>query len=97
MTIKDVLVMVKRERDSYDRKIKEGFTFYKDIMGFYDIIIESLEKQIPSKPISYKQTNKFGLWEYDCCPVCGTEVREEYDNFCNNCGKALKWSDKDDI
>lgn len=74
-----------------DTKFTDSFNFRTALEN----VTECVRRQIPSKPISYKQIYKFGLLEYDCCPVCGTEVREEYDNFCNNCGKALKWSEEE--
>lgn len=70
-------------------------------MCAYGVAIDALERQEPKEPLHFEQPlvvdEEFvGVWEYDCCPVCGTEVREEYDTCCNNCGQALKWSDKDD-
>lgn len=66
-----------------------------------EYILNAIEKQIPQKPMHFEQPlvideEIVGVWEYDCCPVCGVEVREEYDSFCNNCGKALNWGREDE-
>lgn len=60
-------------------------------------VIAALEKQIPKKPMHFEQPimEMSDVWEYDCCPVCGEEVREEYDYFCDNCGQAIDWSDEE--
>lgn len=62
-------------------------------------VIAALEKQTPRKPNHYEQEVPYDeysctIWEYDCCPVCGEEVKEEYDYFCGNCGQAIDWCEE---
>ncbi len=50
----------------------------------YITIVESLEKQIPKKPIV---TSK-GEEEYSGCPVCNEFV---FDDYCQCCGQSIDW------
>lgn len=53
--------------------------------------IEALEKQIPKKPITTKDGNK------SCS--CGLVVQTGYIRnclyYCDNCGQAIDWSEKE--
>ena len=49
---------------------------------------ESLEKQIPKKPIE-KYTDYDGT-EAGLCPFCNEGVDEKM-NFCSYCGQAIDW------
>lgn len=56
------------------------------------LAIETLEKQIPKKPI--------GTYTDFKCSVCGRRVRSgkgsssrQRDNFCQRCGQKLDWSE----
>lgn len=78
-----------------DTKFTNSFNFRTALEN----VTECVERQIPQKPLHFEQPlvvdeEIVSVWEYDCCPVCGVEVREEYDNFCNNCGKALNWGER---
>lgn len=59
-------------------------------------IKEALEKQIPKKPL--KQEFDFFDFRF-ICPKCKQPIaryfnRKEYKpRYCDNCGKALDWSD----
>lgn len=89
MTNKDVLIMVKQERDSYKRKIEEGFTFYQDIMEYYDIIVEALEKQIPKKTYKHEE-------DYYVCPNCDCQITWRwFESYCEHCGQAIYRSDEE--
>ena len=50
----------------------------------YITIVESLEKQIPKKPIVVSK----GEEEYSGCPVCNEFV---FDDYCQCCGQAIDW------
>ena len=55
--------------------------------------IETLEKQIPRKPITYDKTNRAD------CPVCEATVRginKPYGNYCSGCGQAIDWRNEDE-
>ena len=59
------------------------------------LVLESLEKRLPKKPIGRHTNYK--------CPVCDRRVRSGkgsssfgVDYFCQRCGQALDWSDEDD-
>lgn len=63
---------------------------YKTRVDVARLAISALEKQIPKKPITYKDTNRAD------CPVCGATVRgikEPFGDWCSKCGQALDWSE----
>lgn len=60
----------------------------EEMQELSDMAILALEKQIPKKPITYKDTNRAD------CPVCGATVRgikEPFGDWCSKCGQALDW------
>lgn len=65
----------------------------KSTMTCRDLLEEckiAVEKQIPKKPITYKETNRAD------CPICGSTVRgidNPFGNYCAKCGQVLDWSD----
>jgi len=81
----------------FDKAVKEGV---EQAMRECELTIgmtlkEAVEKQIPQRPLD------FGDKAY-LCPNCrrnnfydGTETLNKA-NFCNYCGQALDWSDKND-
>ena len=81
----------------FDKAVKEGV---EQAMRECELTIgmtlkEAVEKQIPQRPLD------FGDKAY-LCPNCrrnnfydGTETLNKT-NFCNYCGQALDWSDKND-
>lgn len=57
------------------------------------IAIAAMRKQIPEKPVTYKETNRAD------CPVCGETVRgidKPYGKYCSGCGQKLDWSEIDE-
>ena len=53
-----------------------------------DMEIVKSDRQIPEKPVVYKDTNRAD------CPVCGAAVRgikEPFGDWCSKCGQALDW------
>lgn len=53
----------------------------------YKMAIETLEKQIPEKPI--QQNNKVNNW-YEC-GKCDHIVSEITDRYCPHCGGKIEW------
>lgn len=55
-----------------------------------EMAVAALEKQIPKKPIMYKDTNCAD------CPICGAAVRgikEPFGDWCSKCGQKLYWKE----
>lgn len=88
MTNEEALKMIKFELEYFPNA-------FSALNGTWEKCVEALEKQIPQKPLD------FGDKAY-LCPTCrrnnfydGTEtLNKTY--FCNYCGQALDWSDKND-
>lgn len=65
------------------------------IRSALDTIYQALKRNEPMKPIKYE----FGGFQ---CPACGglhcqsynSDLSERNLNFCDDCGKALDWSDE---
>ena len=54
------------------------------------VAIQALEKQIPKKSITYKDTNRAD------CPCCGATVRgikNPFGDWCSNCGQKLDFGE----
>ena len=75
------------DNSNYERKIE-----------FLKIAIETLEKQIPKKPVLENTKGIVGInmWH---CPVCKNEIisdwnRDIANSYCHHCGQALDWSEK---
>lgn len=66
----------------YDETL--GYQLTSDDFEWLETAKSALEKQIPKKPNIY---NKF---ERHC--ECGA-ILKTYQNYCNDCGQALDWSD----
>ena len=64
--------------------------FSEPVTTYAKLAIDSLEKQIPKKPIE-KYTDHDGT-EAGLCPFCNEGVDEKM-NFCSYCGQAIDWSD----
>ena len=66
--------------------------FIKEIAEQEDIeiMIQSLEKQIPKKPLPDKEFHLKGI-----CPTCGVHFLDKLTKYCGNCGQKLKWEDEE--
>ena len=53
-----------------------------------DVAINALEKQIPKKPI-FTEDKQFAL-----CPCCDMKGLADKQEYCDNCGQKLDWSDE---
>ena len=53
-----------------------------------DMAIKALEKQIPNKPI-FSEDKQFAL-----CPCCDMKGLADKQEYCDNCGQKLDWSDE---
>ncbi len=56
-----------------------------------EMAVESLEKQIPKKPIYVENITLTDVYKCPCCKkrFTGTSIAE----YCYHCGQALDWSD----
>ena len=75
--------------------------FPEDYYKANEMAIQTLEKQIPKKPIM-KQYFEDLEDEYLCCPTCGEILTDRIpaDNkvvyfHCMNCGQKFDWSDEE--
>ena len=55
--------------------------------------IELLDKEKPMKPINQYPID-FGLGNYGDCRICNYGVNYQQ-NYCDNCGQALDWSEEE--
>ena len=53
-----------------------------------DVAIQALEKQIPKKP-DFTEDKEFVL-----CPCCNGNGLADKQEYCDNCGQKLDWSDE---
>ena len=76
-----------------DGRLKGGFNDHESKGGVaIDMAIQALEKQIPKKPITYKDTNRAD------CPCCGATVRgikNPFGDWCSNCSQKLDWGNEE--
>lgn len=54
-----------------------------------EMIIQALEKQIPKRP-DFTEDKEFVL-----CPCCNGKGLSDKQNYCDNCGQKLDWSDEE--
>ena len=81
MTIQEAISCLKKDKEYLmDNKVCNG----EEI----DAAIESLEKQIPKKPIMRKDVAE----TYYICPECEWGVDKFDDNYCSDCGQKLDWA-----
>ena len=70
------------KKDFYDAEFENALA----------LAIESLEKQIPKKPIIREAEDSFGFVKYILCPNCEKfEFGYERPCFCRICGQAIDW------
>ena len=60
-------------------------------LGTVEELKEAREKQIPKKP----KSEQYFYGVLDRCPVCDALLGHS-ENYCHNCGQALKWGKEDD-
>ena len=86
--------LIESMTDDYSNVLKEAKSMgCKEIRALYNIpiknmemIVQSLEKQIPKKP--YKD-NENGIYEKEYCPICHRSLFPN-DHHCI-CGQAIDW------
>lgn len=62
----------------------------EEMQELSDMAVAALEKQIPKKPITHKDTNRAD------CPICSATVRgikEPFGDWCSKCGQRLDWGE----
>lgn len=96
MTNNRALEFAKQECAAYKRKIENGYVYYQNIVDYYEIVIDALEKQIPKKPIAREHDELRGEILFHC-PTCDDDFNcNEYeDSHCAECGQAIDWSDEE--
>lgn len=70
-----------------EKQIVGGCETMKKNAEAYQMAVAALEKQIPKKPVTHKDTNRAD------CPVCGATVRgikEPFGDWCSKCGQKLE-------
>lgn len=60
----------------------------KRVVKARDLAIKALEKQIPKKP-DFTEDKEFVL-----CPCCNGNGLADKQEYCDNCGQKLDWSDE---
>lgn len=64
-----------------------------------EMIVQTLEKQIPKKPSYEGDGYADGHLVYDTwiCPCCEKRYEVDYDNYdhCPNCGQKIDWGDEE--
>lgn len=78
--------------------LDEVLSCSKGVDAFFEVLSESLEKQIPKKPIPKAMDGfDFDVAAELCCPSCSSPIvnvwsKAEYQpRYCHYCGQALKW------
>lgn len=56
---------------------------------YTEVAINALEKQIPKKP-DFTEDKEFAL-----CPCCNGNGLADKQEYCDNCGQKLDWSDEE--
>lgn len=98
MTLKEAIKVIKEgENDFCETHTSEclGKTCNKcEGSMAYNMAIESLEKQIPKKPVTEKDKVIFGI-VCGRCPECDSAVYSTTNLYCHKCGQALDWEEKE--
>lgn len=87
MTEQEAVGRIKNHIEIHSRK-EPFFAIY--ITEALDMAVEALGKQIPKK---VKQTFKNG-YDLVYCPRCGVRFIQYGRPFCEECGQALDWSER---
>lgn len=59
----------------------------------FDLSVQALEKQIPTKPEMYIGDYEFERWPI--CPKCKGELHPNGEKFCSDCGQAIDWGNEE--
>lgn len=85
--LREMLNQVYRNIDDCEMRISKGY---------YKLIREALEKQIPQKPYFGEPLGYKGFNGY-LCPICRNwllypdEIPNSRDSFCSFCGQKIDW------
>ena len=96
MTYEEALSHAKKEQEAYLHKVADGKAFYAKYAEFWKIVVSSIEKQIPKKPLPENYFLNY-KWQMKC-PSCGgwvmTSQEARMENCCN-CGQRILWEDEE--
>lgn len=83
----DARVLLQHIYNAYGYQISKNF---KDnaIRDAFELADKALEKQIPKKP-DFTEDKEFVL-----CPCCNGNGLADKQEYCDNCGQKLDWSDE---
>ena len=90
MTRKEAIEILKRNKPTSDTR-RCG----TELCEAVDMAIESLENQIPIRPIMRIEERGFNKGcIYPHCPICDTmPVPHPNVSYCDKCGQAIDWSE----
>lgn len=83
----DARVLLQHIYNTYGYQISKNF---KDnaIRDAFELADKTLEKQIPKKP-DFTEDKEFAL-----CPCCNGNGLADKQEYCDNCGQKLDWSEE---
>lgn len=72
--------------------------FSEPVITYAKIAIESIEKQIPKKPIVQKRRifdciNQIQIYNVTLCPTCGKVLYTQFREYPCKCGQMIDWSE----
>ena len=70
-------------------KPTSGYTILCEAL---DMAVDALEKQMPKRPLKKRIVNDGYAWEW-VCPNCHIVKVTTEEQFCDDCGQRLDWSD----
>lgn len=73
-----ILMVIKYQKNFKDNAIRDAF----------ELADKALEKQIPKKP-DFTEDKEFAL-----CPCCNGNGLADKQEYCDNCGQKLDWSEE---
>ena len=104
---KGVIDMTEQEALELGKKLfdnvingKNNIIEVKDYVEFVGVATESLEKQIPKKPIEIdeKEDDDFYYLSFICGSCLESVFGQSYrPSYCKQCGQKLDWGDKDAV
>lgn len=82
--------LIENEAEAIDcLKSNKPTSGYLMLQESIDMAIKALEKQIPKKP-DFTEDKEFTL-----CPCCNGNGLADKQEYCDNCGQKLDWSDEE--